>query len=83
MLAPRWMGIVPIPLAVTAHSLAGPASFSAVHWLEDTLLDTLATVIAVVGLMMLTVLNKWHYGTGSYSRGLIASGSHPTALLVR
>lgn len=70
----RWTGIVPVSLAATAvraQSLADPAGsgpiVGAVHWLEGTLLGTLATVaaviaVAVVGLMMLTGRINWRYG---------------------
>ena len=59
------------PLAASAQSFADPAGsgpiVSAVHWLEGTLLGTIATVVAViavasVGLLMLTGRINWRYG---------------------
>ena len=59
------------PLAANAQSLADPAGsgpiVGAVHWLEGTLLGTIATVVAViavasVGFLMLTGRINWRYG---------------------
>ena len=57
--------------AVAAQELGDPAGsgvlVSAVHWLEGTLLGTVATVVAViavasVGFLMLTGRINWRYG---------------------
>ena len=65
---------LPLALAASAaqaQSLADPAGsgpiVGAVHWLQGTLLGTVATVVAViavaaVGLMMLTGRINWRYG---------------------
>jgi type IV secretion system protein VirB2 len=72
----RLCSIVPflsLPLAAPAFAMgvADPAGsgviVSAVHWLEGTLLGTVATVVAViavaaVGLLMLTGRVNWRYG---------------------
>jgi type IV secretion system protein VirB2 len=59
------------PVAASARTLSDPAGsgaiVGAVHWLEGTLLGTIATVVAViavasVGLMMLTGRINWRYG---------------------
>ena len=68
-----WMGGLrcTVPTIGAAQSLAAPAGsgpiVSAVHWLEGTLLGTIATVVAViavasVGLLMLTGRINWRYG---------------------
>lgn len=61
-----------LPMAAFAQELgADPAGsgviVGAVHWIEGTLLGTVATVVAViavaaVGLMMLTGRINWRYG---------------------
>ncbi len=60
-----------LPTSASAQSFADPAGsgpiVSAVHWLEGTLLGTIATVLAViavasVGLLMLTGRINWRYG---------------------
>ena len=60
-----------LPTAARAQELADPAGpgplVGAVHWLEGTLLGTVATVVAViavaaVGFMMLTGRINWRYG---------------------
>jgi len=57
--------------AANAQDLADPAGsgpiVSAVHWLEGTLLGTIATTVAViavasVGFLMLTGRINWRYG---------------------
>lgn len=59
------------PGRAVAQELADPAGsgviVSAVHWLEGTLLGTIATVVAViavasVGFLMLTGRINWRYG---------------------
>ena len=69
---PRIVGLTLwLPSAASAQSFADPAGsgpiVSAVHWLEGTLLGTIATVVAViavasVGLLMLTGRINWRYG---------------------
>ncbi|WP_208413668.1 TrbC/VirB2 family protein [Sphingomonas leidyi] len=61
-----------LPSAALAQELGGDPAGSgvivgAVHWIEGTLLGTVATVVAViavaaVGLMMLTGRINWRYG---------------------
>ena len=63
--------MVSMPASAHAQTLADPAGsgaiVSAVHWLEGTLLGTVATVVAViavavVGFLMLTGRINWRYG---------------------
>ena len=77
--------------------LADPAGsgplISAVHWLQGTLLGTIATVIAViavaaVGFMMLTGRINWRYGATVilgcfilFGAASIVAGIHSTAQL--
>ena len=74
----RWAGILGLVLPLTlvatfaqAQAYADPAGsgaiVGAVHWVEGTLLGTVATVVAVisvaaVGLLMLTGRLNWRYG---------------------
>lgn len=72
--SPRRLWLAPVslwPAPAFAQSLADPAGsgplVGAVHWLEGTLLGTVATVVAViavaaVGFMMLTGRINWRYG---------------------
>ncbi len=64
------MLLLPLP-AYAQESVADPAGsgvlVSAVHWLQGTLLGTVATVVAViavamVGFLMLTGRINWRYG---------------------
>jgi type IV secretion system protein VirB2 len=87
-------------VATTAHAqdqFADPAGsgplVSAVHWLQGTLLGTIATVVAViavaaVGFMMLTGRINWRYGATVilgcfilFGAASIVAGIHSTAQL--
>ena len=64
--------VTALPMAALAQDLGSDPAGSgvivgAVHWIEGTLLGTVATVVAViavaaVGLMMLTGRINWRYG---------------------
>jgi type IV secretion system protein VirB2 len=79
--AAKWLTAVSAALAVLSAGLAAPAHaqsasydpagsgpiVGAMHWLQGTLLGTVATVaaviaVAVVGFMMLTGRMNWRYG---------------------
>ena len=65
------MGMMGTDSAISQDGLSDPAGsgtiVSAVHWLQGTLLGTVATVVAViavatVGFLMLTGRVNWRYG---------------------
>jgi type IV secretion system protein VirB2 len=69
-----WLSMLPSVIASVAHAedvYADPAGsgaiLGAVHWIQGTLLGTVATVVAVVavgvvGLLMLTGRMNWRHG---------------------
>jgi type IV secretion system protein VirB2 len=93
-------GAIALVWSAAAHAqdqFADPAGsgplVSAVHWLQGTLLGTIATVVAViavaaVGFMMLTGRINWRYGATVilgcfilFGAASIVAGIHSTAQL--